>query len=98
MNIQQIKAAINSKHNSNITTLMMVQQKDQAGVLQPWVSYWDNDSRIRVTIHLDTFNDLKANPTQDGLAFKEQLVPAKDDRAAYTRYVVIKPANVLATF
>lgn len=98
MNIQNIKQQIAAKTGASLPTLLMTQQLDANKVPQPWASYWDNDKRIRVTMHMETFASILAEPTQDGLAFKEQLVPASGERAAYTRFVVIKPANVLGTF
>ena len=98
MNIQNIKLQIAAKTGASLPTLLMTQQKSQDGTLQPWASYWDNDKRIRVTMHMETFASILAEPQQDGLAYKEQVVPASGDRAAYTRFVVIKPANVLGTF
>ena len=98
MNIQNIKQLISSKTGAFIPTLLMTQQKNEAKELQPWASYWDNDKRVRITMHMEVLASIVENPTQDGLAVKEQLEPAKGDRAAYTRFVVIKPTEVLATF
>ena len=77
---------------------MMVQQKDEQGTLQPWVSHWENDKRIRVTMHIDLFNKIAAEPAKVGYAYKKEVVPATQERAEYTRFVVIEPANVLGTF
>ena len=94
MNIQNIKQLIAAKTGAFLPSLIMTQQKDKEGVPQPWASYWDNDKRIRVTMHMETFASVLAEPQQDGLAIKEQLVPASGDRAAYTRFVVIKPESL----
>jgi len=99
MNIQSLKQAIAAETGANLTTLMMSQQVDKStGEAQPWASHWDNDKRVRVTMHMDLFADLKNNPTQDGLAVKKEVVKATDTRAAYTRYVIIKPTSVIGTF
>lgn len=100
MTITQIKAAL------GISTLMMIRQKDQeSGAVTPWISHWDNDLRIRVTMHEDVFNEIKKSPEKADLAFKKQLVAPKlaadgktIDREGYLRIVVIIPANVEATF
>lgn len=101
MTIQQIKDAI------GIATLMLVRQLepipegapiDFKPVPTQWVSHWDNEKRIRVTMHEDVLKVLKANPSKNDLAIKKQEVLASDTREAYTRYVVIVPANVEATF
>ncbi len=105
MNIQEIKAAISAKCNTTIGTLAMVRQFDEstdaAGtvtkVASPWVSHWDNDARIRVTMHEDIMASLKTNPLKSDLAFKyEHVKPA--DKAPYHRFVVITPKDVEATF
>lgn len=100
MTITEIKSLISAKTATTIGTLAMVRQFDDvAGVKTPseWVSHWDNDSRIRVTMHEDIMAQLKANPTKSDLAVKYELVsPA--DKAPYHRFVVITPKDVEATF
>jgi hypothetical protein len=99
MNIQQIKADIAAKTKAPLTTLTMVRQLDQTTEKPTeWLSHWDNDNRIRVTMHQDIFNEIKANPAKEGLAVKREDVPATDSRAAYTRFVVITPKNIEGTF
>lgn len=98
MNIQDIKLLVSNKTGAFLPTLLMTQQKDKTGVPQPWASYWDNDKRVRITMHMETLASVIAEPQQAGLAVKEQVVAASGDRAAYTRFVIIKPAEVLATF
>lgn len=105
MNIQEIKAAISAKASFVLGTMSMVRQfneaTDAAGVVtktpSEWVSHWDNDHRVRVTMHEEIMAALKANPTKSDLAFKYELVqPA--DKAAYHRFVVITPRDIEATF
>lgn len=95
MNINQIKAYIGEE------SLTLVRQKDLNGTDTPWVSSWNNKKRVRVTMHDDVLKVAK-DPSFNKLAVKEELVPAKPAqgdkpaRAAYTRYVVITPANIEA--
>lgn len=104
MNIAVIKSQIAKVQGIELPTLMMVRQFDEAKQPQPWLSHWDNTSRTRITMHEEVFNEIKANPQAEGYAFKSELVPAKGTpdtegyRAAYHRFVVIKPLNVEATF
>lgn len=104
MNITDVKTQIGKENNTVINHLVMVQQfkLDDSGketeIPSEWVSHWDNDNRIRVTMHQDVFNKIKANPTDAGLALKKEVVPAKEGREAYTRYVVITPQNIVGTF
>ena len=97
MNIQQIKAEISAKSGVQFPNLSMVRQFDEQGVKQPWLSHWDNDNRIRVVMHEEVFEDIKSNPAKADLALKKEVVEATDDRAAYTRFVVITPKNIEGT-
>jgi len=98
MNIQQIKEAIAANMSIQLPNLVMVRQFNEQKEPQPWLSHWDNDHRVRVTMHEDVFNQIKADPSKAGLAFKKEVVPATQERAEYTRFVVITPANIEATF
>lgn len=107
MNIQQIKSEIAAKNSAVILALNMVRQfadKDKKQP-EPWLSHWDNDKRIRVTMHEDVFNQIKLNPKMEGLAYKSELVAAEYEadsttvkRAAYLRYVVITPTSIEGVF
>lgn len=92
MNIAQIKTQIGQP------ILNMARQLDEQEVPQPWVSHWDNDNRVRVTMHDDVFNTILADKLFDKLAYKKEVVLANEKRAEYTRYVVITPKQLLATF
>lgn len=92
MNIQQIKAAIGQP------VLNMARQLDINGVEQPWISHWDNTNRVRVTMHDEVFNKIKENRDFDQLALKTEVVQATEERAEYTRHIVITPKQLLATF
>lgn len=108
MTITEIKNAVSVKLNhvngttslSYIGTLSMVRQFDEVdGVKTPsvWVSHWDNDHRIRITMHEDIMNSLKSNKDKSDLAFKYELV-TPSDKAPYHRFVVITPRDIEATF
>jgi hypothetical protein len=92
MNIQAIKSAL------GLSALMLVRQINaETAEPTPWVSHWDNDRRVRVTMHEDVLNQIKQNPDRLDLAYKTQPVTS-EGKQPYTRYVVIIPANVEATF
>ena len=105
MNIVEIKAAISAKVGFTLGTLSMVRQFDETVAADgttskspsPWVSHWDNDHRVRVTMHEDIMQQLKDNPTKADLAFKHELV-APAGKQPYNRFVVITPKDVVATF
>lgn len=92
MNIQQIKSAAGLQN----TTLMFVRQfeQDKPDVPTVWVSAWDNDARVRITLHEKIADQIKVNPTFDGLAIKKVVKTATPERAEYTLYVIITPQNV----
>lgn len=93
MDIQQIKDQIGLKN------LVMVRQFEQdTNTPTPWLSHWENDSRIRVTMHEEVFNQIKADPEKSGLAVKKELIHANGERAEYIRFVVITPRNIEGTF
>jgi|SRR5687767_3336740 len=100
MNIQALKLTIAGERKINLPTLMMVRQveQDNPEVQTKWLSHWDNDNRVRITMHEDVFTKIKAEPTFDGLAVKREQVPANNERQAYWRYVVIIPTQVEGTF
>lgn len=103
MNIQEIKNVIDSKLGILLSTLSMVRQYDQdpldatKKVASEWVSHWDNDNRIRITMHQDIMDAIKVNPTKADLAYKYELVNPVD-KSPYHRFVVITPKDVEATF
>lgn len=106
MNMQELKQAISAKAGIPVTTFTFIRQfaqgedgnSDQTKPTE-WVSHWDNDNRVRVTMHQDVMNTIKSNPAV-ALAFKYEEIPANGTpglvgyRAAYRRFVVITPANV----
>lgn len=108
MTIAEIKAAISADQSFQLGTLSMVRQFNdvpsaedpKVSVKTPteWVSHWDNNHRVRITMHQDIMQQLKTNPSKADLALKMEKVPAAGDRAPYVRYVVITPRDVEATF
>ena len=98
MNMQALKTAIAAKAGISLPTLMLVRQVDENHVPQPWLSHWDNDSRVRITLHEDVAKAAATTPELDKLAFKYEEVPAEGERAAYKRFVVIIPTTVEMTF
>lgn len=99
MTTLEIKALINAKEGIVLPTLSFQRQFGEDKVTpQPWVSHWDNDHRIRITMHEDVMAILKANPMRGDLAVKDELVAATDTRAQYKRYIIIVPKNIEYTF
>ena len=99
MNIQQIKTEIATKCKVQLPNLVMVRQLNEQKEPTEWLSYWDNDSRLRITMHEEVFGKIKADPKNfTGMAIKKELVAATEDRDAYTRVIIITPKNIEAVF
>lgn len=105
MNIQQVKAEIAAKAGIQLPNLQLVRQFDsnEDGTIneqapQPWLSHWDNDNRVRVTVHEDILAELRADPNFSGLAVRKDMVEANATRAGYIRFVLITPKHIEATF
>lgn len=104
MTINALKLAIAEKAGIKLPTLMMVRQMELAAdgtssdTATPWLSHWENDSRVRISMHQDVMEKIKGNPQEAGLAFKYEEVPATKERLAYRRFIVITPNHVEATF
>lgn len=94
MNLLQIKAATEQ------TTVMFTRQTDKLDQPTEWVSHWDNDKRIRVSMHRDVMGKIKADPNRTDLALKPAEIVNNTPEALeagkkpYTRYIIIVPNNV----
>ena len=93
MTIAEIKSQI------GIKVLNIQQDLDETTQLPTdWVSHWDNDTRTRVSMHKDVFNQIMEDRDFDKLAVKpKEVKPATEEREAYTRYMIITPKNLLAS-
>lgn len=65
-------------------------------VEEPWVSMWDNDSRLRITMHQDIMEILKKDRNFNGLAMKdmETVTPTDTTKPTYRRFVIITPRDI----
>lgn len=97
--ILQIKASI------GVDTLVFLQQpsSENKEVMTDWVAHWDDTNRIRVVMHNDVLAVAKADPTAPKFLLKKEAVAAHksatgDLVAEYTRFVIITPRNIVATF
>ena len=104
MNISNVKAYIALQAGISLPKLDLVQQYTkqvvngvEVKVEEPWVSHWDNDSRVRVTMAKEIAVALKADPAMEGLAVKPVKVIQPGDRRkqSYRLYVVITPVDIL---
>ncbi len=82
MTIDDIKAGLNQP------VLKMARQLDENKEKTKWLSHWDGENRIRVTMHEDIGNRIKANKELDTLEMKEEKVISRQTGIQYTRYIV----------
>jgi hypothetical protein len=92
MNIEQIKSQIGQP------VLTMTRQLDENKQPTSWISHWDNTNRVRVTMHEEVFNKIKADKSFGGLAVKPAQVLTPEGKQPYKLYVIITPKNIEATF
>jgi hypothetical protein len=98
MDIQEIKAKISAEQNFPLGTLNMVRQFNEQKEPTKWVSHWDNDHRVRVSMHEEIMGQLRADPKKNDLGLKREIVAATEERASYVRYIVITPKHIEAAF
>ena len=99
MNINEIKTLIGQQAGFTIGTLDIHEQKDTAGVVDPnWVSAWFDTQRVRVTMHREVFDKIRADRAFNGLAVKSPEVVKPEGKLPYTRFVVITPTTILESF
>ena len=111
MTIQQIKTKVSTQLGFTLVALNMVRQfEDEAKTIpQLWLSHWEDDHRVRVVMHQEVFDVIKADPKTDVLAVKYEFLPEQEEvavdgkvtvqyRAAYHRFVVITPKHIEACF
>lgn len=98
MNIVQVKEKLSEKTGIKFNELNMKDQLNEDKTPTGWVSHWENDGRIRVVMHKDVLAKIVADKNFNGLALKDaEVVEATPERAAYTKFFVITPQDILAT-
>lgn len=83
MTIDEIKSQL------GLVSLLMIRQFDEEGNKTEWVSHWDNDRRIRVSMHQSVMEAIKVDRSIDTLDINSAKVIAKKSGKEYTRYVVV---------
>lgn len=86
MNIASIKKAL------NVETLDFVAQTDENGDSTPWISSWDNDTRVRVSMH----NDVASVVFTSSNLFLKTEEKVSNAGIAYTQHLLcVSKANVV---
>lgn len=82
MNIEQIKAQL------AIPTLQLNASKNAEGQADGWFRHWENDTRTAVSLHKETLEAIKADPSMDSLGLQSEVRSA--DKGEYTAYRIVK--------
>ena len=67
--------------------------QDGNAIENPWLYHWNNEKRVRVTMHEDVYNLIKQGTNR--LAFKVKQVAAKATGEVYTHYTLITPTAIV---
>lgn len=76
------------KDQLNISIFKMVRQYDDSGAPTNWLSHWDSDQRIRVTMEQSLFEKLVINSSINSLTLTKTIVPGNGQSMEYVRYLV----------
>ncbi len=86
--------SINSiKKKLDIKILKMVRQFDFNGTKTEWLSHWEQDRRIRVTMHETVMEKIKANLEINSLMLSKEIVAKNGEREQYIRYIISDKVN-----
>jgi hypothetical protein len=75
------------KKSMGIPMLNMIRQLDHHGNKTCWLSHWEKEKRIRVTMHETVMKAIQADRSTI-LTLERQQVPRTKERDEYTRYIV----------
>ena len=64
--------------------------KDANGKVDQWLRHWDNDNRVAVSIHVELFQEIKANRNLSSLGIQKETRTA--DLGDYTAIRIVKYA------
>lgn len=82
MNIQQIKEKL------NIPTLQLQKSLDKENNFDGWLRHWENDTRVAVSIHKDTAEEIKTDPKIAFLGLQKEVREA--EQGEYIAYRIVK--------
>lgn len=85
MKLSEIKSKL------GITTFDLNTAKTEAGEPTQWLRHWDNERRISVSIHKDTFTELKSLGDKAALGLQHETRTA--EQGDYASYRIVKYAD-----
>lgn len=88
MNIDEVKSKL-----GYATLNLNYSEKD--GQKTQWLRHWDNENRVAVSIHQETFDKIKANPKLSDLDIQTETLTSATSKQEYTakRIVAYTPAE-----
>ncbi len=101
MNIDDLKVAISTNAGISITKLDLTRQFEDTAKTKPteWLGYWDNDKRVRISVHQDVVATITKDRSFSGLSYKKEAKVSKsEENLPYMQYVIITPLNIEASF
>lgn len=87
MNIHELKATL------DIATLNLNTAMDANNAPTEWLRHWDNDRRIAVSIHKETFGKVKADSTVSTLGIQTEMRNGSKGEYTAHRIVLFTPAE-----
>ncbi len=83
MTIEEIKSRV------GFSALNLSYSVDAQGNKTEWLTDWDNERRVRITIHEDTVKAIKKNPKMTNLAIQTEGKESQESGLPYTMHRVI---------
>lgn len=77
------------KTKLGIPTFDLNTAKNEAGEATDWLRHWDNERRISVSLHKDTFAEIKADSKQE-LNLGLQHETRTGEQGDYSSYRIVK--------
>jgi hypothetical protein len=53
-----------------------------------WLNCWKNSERVKIVLHFDVLNYIKANPNATNLSYKTAIKTPKGGGAKYTQHII----------
>ncbi len=76
------------KEELGLQILRMLREMDENGNKTEWVSHWEKDRRIRVTMHEIVMEKIRANIDIDTLVLNKEVISKNNEEGEYIRYTI----------
>lgn len=83
------------KKNLGYETLNLNTALDKDNQPTEWLRHWDNDNRVAVSLHKETFAKIKANPSMSNLAVQIEEREATQGAYKAVRIVAVTEAEAI---